>query len=68
MLLFPAQAGNPYKSIMDITAGTAKKSEDLFSLEFTAQGRRNTQISDYLYSYNGSVTHHWKDAKNKGFL
>lgn len=67
MLLFPAQVGSPFKSIMDITAGTVKKSDEFYSLEFTAQGRPNTKISDYLYSYNGTVSHYWKDANNQRF-
>ena len=47
---------------MDITKGSIKISQDQFNFEFTAQGRKDTEIFDYLYNYYGSVIHTWENG------
>lgn len=67
MLLFPAQSGTPSKSIMSIENGSVKNIGDRFAFEFLARGRPNTEISDYLYSYNGIVSFYWENSVNQRF-
>lgn len=58
-LSFPAQPAQAEKLFMDITEGSIKILQDQFNIEFTAQGRKDSEIFDYLYKYFGSVTHSW---------
>jgi hypothetical protein len=67
MLLFPAHPGSQNKAIMDIVEGTAKNLGDQFTSEFIARGRANTAISDFLYSYNGIVSHSWENSLDQRF-
>src|SRR5919205_848637 len=64
-LSFPAQSAQAEKLFMDITVGSVKILQDQFNFEFTAQGRKNTEIFDYLYNYYGSVTHTWENGINQ---
>ena len=61
-LSFPAQYAQAEKQFMDITKGSIKISQDQFNFEFTAQGRKDTEIFDYLYNYYGSVIHTWENG------
>lgn len=67
MLLFPAEPGTRDKTIMDVINGNVKNNSDQFTIKFTTQGRQNTQISDYLYSFNGIVSHSWKNNAKQRF-
>ena len=58
-LSFPAQEGASEKDFMDIN-GSIKNWLDPITLEFTGQGRQNTEIFDYLYDYSCSVAHTWE--------
>ena len=64
-LSFPAQSAQAEKLFMDITIGSIKILQDKFNFEFTAQGRPDTEIFDYLYNYYGSVTHTWENGINQ---
>src|SRR5919112_3411179 len=64
-LSFPAQPGQTEKLFMDITKGSVKVLQDQLNFEFTAQGRKDTEIFDYLYDYFGSVTHTWGKGINQ---
>jgi hypothetical protein len=64
-LSFPAQSAQAEKLFMDITVGSVKILQDKFNFEFTAQGRPDTEIFDYLYNYYGSVTHTWENGINQ---
>jgi hypothetical protein len=64
-LSFPAQYAQAEKLFMDITKGSIKILQDQFNFEFTAQGRKDTEIFDYLYNYYGSVTHTWENGINQ---
>jgi hypothetical protein len=58
-LSFPADEGAAEKDFIDIN-GTIKNWSDPITLEFTGQGRPNTEIFDYLYDYYCSVAHTWE--------
>ena len=62
---YPAQSGQSEKLFMDITNGSIKIIQDQLNFEFTAQGRKDTEIFDYLYNYYGSVTHKWENGINQ---
>jgi|SRR6478609_8744192 len=64
-LSFPAQPAQAEKLFMDITKGSVNILQDQFNFEFTAQGRKDTEIFDYLYDYYGSVTHTWQNGVNQ---
>jgi hypothetical protein len=64
-LSFPAQSAQAEKLFMDITKGSIKILQDQFNIEFTAQGRKDTEIFEYLYDYYGSVTHTWENGINQ---
>ena len=64
-LSFPAQPTQAEKLFMDITKGFVKILQDQFNFEFTAQGRKATEIFDYTYDYYGSVTHTWENGVNQ---
>jgi hypothetical protein len=65
MLSLPAQQGSKNKLIMDVVNGKVINQGDQFIFEFDAKGRANTAISDYSYSFKGSVSHPWKDNKDQ---
>lgn len=64
-LSFPALSTQAEKLFMDITSGSVKILQDQFYFEFTVQGRKDTEIFDYLYDYYGSVTHTWENGINQ---
>ena len=45
----------------------SKNIGDRYTFEFIARGRPNTQSSDYVYSYNGSVSYFWENALDQRF-
>jgi hypothetical protein len=59
MLLFPAEPGTQNKAIMDIT-GRVENHDSSIVLEFVGQGRPNTDIFDFLYNYNCTMTYSWE--------
>jgi hypothetical protein len=59
MLLFPADPGTQNKAIMDIT-GRVENHDSSIVLEFVGQGRPNTDIFDFLYNYNCTMTYTWE--------
>jgi len=63
-LSFPAESKVSEKEFMDIK-GTIKNISDQLGVEFTGQGRPNTEIFDYLYNYAGSVERIWEKGINQ---
>src|SRR6188472_957173 len=59
-LSFPAEAAAQEKDFMDITGTFKSWSSSSMTLEFSAIGRPNTEIFDYLYDYSCSVAHTWE--------
>jgi hypothetical protein len=55
----PASPGAPEKKFMDLE-GTVKNWSFPLTFEFTAQGRPNTEIADFLYEYSCSIARLWE--------
>ena len=58
-LSLPAEPAAPEKLFMNII-GTLNSSLPQTTLQFTAKGRKDTVISDYLYEYSCAVTKTWE--------